>query len=123
MESYNSQIKKWANDTFGVIRDTAYQMGIQHRPNSSSPDSSINDIKVRTYTNGGRISRIAYRIRRHLVFVHKGVGKGTPINKAGQTNRIAKPFFNEAIADNIEELADIVAQETGDELTENILIK
>lgn len=58
-----------------------------------------------------------------MVYVHKGVGRGTPIEKVGQTNRKAKEWFNPVIDRRIDELADVVAEELGAALINNLLIK
>lgn len=121
--SYNSEVKGWGGGTLKKIKDAASSYDIKHRADSQSPNSSIKALNVRYALKEGRVRAIAYKIRRHLVFVHKGVGKETPISKAGSTNRKAKPFFNEPIDENIDQLADIVAEHTGDMISNNILIQ
>ncbi len=58
-----------------------------------------------------------------MVYVHKGVGRGTPIEKVGTTSRKPKELFNPVIDRRIDELADIVAEELGAALINNLLIK
>jgi hypothetical protein len=58
-----------------------------------------------------------------MIYVHKGVGRGTPIEKVGQTTRKPKPWFNPVVEKRIDELADIVAEEIGDSFLNNLLIK
>jgi hypothetical protein len=58
-----------------------------------------------------------------MVYVHKGVGRGTPIEKVGQTKRKAKEWYNPVIDRRIDELGDIVAEELGAAIVNNLFIK
>jgi hypothetical protein len=58
-----------------------------------------------------------------MIYVHKGVGRGTTIDQVGSTNRVAKPWFNPVIERKIDELADIVAEEIGSEIINKLLIR
>jgi hypothetical protein len=80
-------------------------------------------LTVRTPKKSGIISRISYTIPRHMIYVHKGVGRGTKIDQVGNTNRKAKPWFNPVIDANINKLADTVAEELGTEIINKMLIK
>jgi hypothetical protein len=123
---YNRDVKDWGKKIRTQVQTKAKSLGVKHRANSPSEDDSIHEIKDRYLTNekGGNIKRIRFVIRRHLVFVHKGVGKGVPIGLAGSKGtRKAKPFFNEVLDKGMEELADIAASHTGDEIVGRILIK
>ena len=58
-----------------------------------------------------------------MVFVHKGVGKGTPIGMVGSTNRKPKEWFNPVIDKRVELLADKVAEHSADIVVNNITIR
>ena len=58
-----------------------------------------------------------------MVFVHKGVGKGTPISRQGQTSRVAKEWFNPVMDKNIEDLADTLAEKQADLIVNNLEIR
>lgn len=124
-EEINQEIKKWAKDRQADIKQEINTQGIKHRKNSSSPGPSKDTIKARFRTDPqtGIINRIGFIMPRHMVYVHKGVGKETPIEKAGQTNRKAKPWFNPVISRKIDELADIVAVKLGASIINNVYIK
>ncbi len=118
----NARITDWAKGTEGDLKEEIKSLGIRHRANSKSPMAAVKALKT-TYRKGdGIINRISFRIPRHMIFVHKGVGRDTPIEKVGQTNRKAKPWFNPVIDKNIDELADIAAEEIGGAIINNLLI-
>ena len=117
MDNYNAEVRQWGNDTLGDIKRSGEQHNIQHVARSPSPDSSMKELHVAFSRREGFIKRIAYKLRRHLIFVHKGVGKHAP---AGSGKRKPKPIFD-PVDSNIDRLADIVADHTGDQLSNSIL--
>jgi hypothetical protein len=119
----NRKITQWATKTKAALISEMTALNIQHRSNSPSPRPAKQSVRQSTRKRGGLINRVGYNIPRHLVYVHKGVGRGTPIEKVGQTNRKAKEWFNPVIDKNIDELADVVAEEIGAAIVNNLLIK
>ncbi len=119
----NQKIDQWATSVLGELKQEIDIQGIRHEKRSSSPKAAKASLTKTTKKTSGMIERISYRIPRHMIFVHKGVGRGTPIEKAGTTKRKAKPWFNPVIERNIDQLADIVAEELGSALVNNLLIK
>jgi hypothetical protein len=65
-------------------------------------------------------TKVSFKFPQHMVFVHKGVGKGTPIAKAGTGTRKAKEWFEPPIERNIDKLGDIVAEELGESIVNNL---
>lgn len=121
MESikFTAEVTAWAKDRVSDMQQEAKSLGIEHRQNSSSPSSSIDGITRKTTMRYGVPSKISFKFARHLIFVHKGVGKGTPMSKVGTTARKAKPWFEPPIERNIEQLGDIVAEGLGDQVISN----
>jgi hypothetical protein len=119
----NAKIKLWGDQTLGKLKSEIGNLKIEHRANSTSPKAAANSTVVRTPKSGGLVSRVSYIFPRHMIYVHKGVGRGTKISEVGNTRRKAKPWFNPVIDQNIEELADIVASEMGAAIINNLLIK
>lgn len=119
----NARIVNWAKDVQGRLKQSIQAQGIRHSDKSKSPKAAADSLIVRTPKRQGLISRVSYGIPRHMIFVHKGVGRGTKINEVGNTKRVAKPWFNPVIEANIDNLADIVAEETGDAIVNNLLIQ
>lgn len=122
-DQVNKDIKKWAGRTRQELVNEISTQGITHRENSPSPKPAKQSIRQSTRQSQGIINRVGYNIPRHMVYVHKGVGRGTPIEKVGQTNRKPKPWFNPVIDRRIDELADIVAEGLGSAIINNLLIK
>lgn len=116
---FNQEVKAWAKDRVSDMQREAAKLGIEHRANSPSPSSSIDGITRKTSMRFGVPNKISFKFARHLIFVHKGVGKGTPISKVGTTTRKAKPWFEPPIERNIEQLGDIVANGLGDQVISN----
>lgn len=118
----NQAIRKWGNKTHKQLLREIIRLNIKNRKNSRSPKSAINSISLRFRTRGGVINRIGWVMPRHMIYVHKGVGKDTPIEKAGTTNRKAKEWYNPVVDQNMEELADVVAAELGQAIINKLAI-
>src|SRR5690606_25628217 len=101
------------------------KLNIKHETRSPSPRSSRDVLTGRVGTRQGMASRVGFRFPRHMVFVHKGVGKGVPASLAGSsvTTRKAKEWFNPVIDQNIDRLADIAADGLADITVGNIHIQ
>lgn len=119
----NGKIVGWSKEVLGKLKGRINELGIRHAANSNSPKAAENSLAIRTPKRYGLINRVSYCMPRHMIFVHKGVGRGTTIGQAGTTNRKAKPWFNPVIEENIDDLADIVAEEMGSEIVNKLLIK
>lgn len=85
---------------------------IKHSPESRSAVAALDLLSSSTTMKYGALSSIRFKFPRHMVFVHKGVGRGHPISNP----RKAKPWFNEILDKEIEVLADIVAENTADKI-------
>lgn len=91
------------------------------------------------------VSRVAFRFPRSLIWTHKGAGKGRAgkkgsrwVNKFGNTRstnsdslgkagtgaRKEKPWFTSVMdaPDGVNRLADIVAEETGDAIVNQLFV-
>ena len=64
----------------------------------------------------GEISRISLFLNKGEIMTHKGVGG------RGSSNRIPKPFFTPAADEFTNELADRLAEETGNTICRNLCI-
>jgi hypothetical protein len=120
---YNQEVKGWGKNTLSKIKSSGKDQGIQHRTNSKSDGSSIEAIKLSTAAKDGKIFRIRFVIRRHLVYVAKGVGNGTPIEKVGTTSRKPKPFLGDPIENSLPELTQIAAEHYGQNLINRLAEK
>ncbi|MEI7737077.1 MAG: hypothetical protein WCI49_16525 [Ferruginibacter sp.] len=119
----NEKISAWADKNLQAVKAEIDALGIQHRPKSPSPKASRNSITKKIRVRNGQIDKISYGMPRTMVFVHKGVGNGTPISKVGQTNRIAKQWFDNPTNRNFDELQQIVAENDATYVINNLSIK
>ena len=145
-DKQNERVLDWASKTVPALKGSANALGIIHRSNSNSPGPSLEKVKHRTKEIGGIIEVVSFRFPRSLIWPHKGAGKGMgglqgsswydrlgirhttdpdSLGKMGSGSRPEKPWFN-AVMDaptGVDELATIVAEESGDAIVNNILIK
>jgi hypothetical protein len=119
-QKLTTEVKSWAKQNESELKSEASRLGIIHRSDSTSNGSSVAAIKAQVTNRMGIPTKVSFKFARHLVFVHKGVGKGTPIAKAGSTSRRAKEWFEPPIDRNIDKLGDIVADNLGESIVNNL---
>lgn len=145
-DKQNERVTEWAQRTEASLKGSSNALGISHRADSPSPAASVDKIKNRLKLRGGIIEVVSFKFPRSLIWTHKGAGKGRgglqgsvwydrlgikhstnpeSFGKMGTGGRQAKPWFNNAIEapDGVEQLATIVAEESGDAIVNNLLIK
>lgn len=145
---FNEAIRTWGAAARAQLQSTGSTLGITHRANSPSSGDSLKKIKDKYgQDNTGFINKITFStINRSLIYTTYGAGKGragrkgsrwidkhgnrkstnpASLGKAGTGGRTAKPFIDVMLnsADGVEALADIVAENTGDAIIENIYVK
>jgi hypothetical protein len=146
LDKYNDRVKEWGRDTINRMAAQASAMAVVHRSDSPSKGSSIRKLKDKYRMKDGGVDQVSIKFPRSLIWTHKGAGKGRAgatgskwTDKYGQTKttkeaskgkmatlgRKAKPFFDRTLdgPNGVEQLADIVAEETGDVLINNMFIK
>lgn len=146
LDSYNDDVKQWADNLLKLIKSSGSGFSITHRENSPSPTASLNKFKNRLYLQGGAVNRIGINFPRSLIYTHKGAGKGRggvkgsrwvdkygtshttnpkSMGKMGTGGRKEKPFINKVLdgSQGMEKLADIVAEKIGDTIVGNLFIK
>lgn len=146
-DEFNSRVAGWGGDVAGKIR-----MSIRSLTTKGKGDL-VKSLRMDTRKDFGEIDRIGYKFNRYGVFVHKGVGRGYIMkggvvvkgyrpgkvlksmannsNKAlpdkialsGTINRKPKPWLNPVIDDNIEKLANMVAEMRADQVVKVTRIK
>jgi hypothetical protein len=122
-QQLNKDVNRWAKSNEADLKSEARSLGIEHRANSPSSSSSVEALKSKVSNRFGIVSKIGIKFPQHMVYVHKGVGKGTPIARQGMTNRKAKEWFNPVIDKNIEQLADIIADGLGESIVNRLNFK
>lgn len=145
-DKQNERVLDWASKMESGLKGHSAALGITHRANSPSPGSSVDKIKHRERYRTGVVEVISFKFPRSLIWPHKGAGKGRggllgsvwydklgirrttnpkSLGSMGTGGRMAKPWFNDTIegSGGVEELANIVAEESGDAIVNNLLIK
>jgi hypothetical protein len=123
MDAFNRDVSQWTKAAKDAAVAQISSLGIVHRENSKSPVPAQQALKTSQRKKAGVTSRISFRMPRHMVFVHKGVGKGTKITQVGSTNRKPKPWFNPVIEKALPDLLDIVADHQGTMVLNAVMIK
>jgi hypothetical protein len=123
VDAYNKDVSGWTKDTKAAVVSEMNALGIVHSENSKSPVSAQKALRTAIRKDAGVTNRVSFKIPRHMVFVHKGVGRGTRISQVGSTKRKPKPFLNPVIEKNIGKLGDIVADHQGTMIVNALMIK
>lgn len=110
-DSNNEIIREWDQQFRPKLDDSKSRLGIKHHRNRSNPKT-----RSKLYQDKGEINRIGVRMNKGLIFTHKGVGKSN-------ANRTAKPWFNPIAEQEVNELANRIAENTGDVVAGHILIQ
>jgi len=122
-DDVNEKIKLWGGNTKTLLQQRIGALGIRHTAKSQSPRAAANSLRDTYRKRQGLINRIGYTMPRHMIYVHKGVGRGTPIERVGESGRKAKEWYNPVVEKEVEGLADIMAQELGAGIINRLLIR
>lgn len=123
IDGFNRKVTQWAEDTQKDVRAELDALRVVHAKYSRSPVSFKKALKAKLRLRSGEVSSIGISFPRHGVFVHKGVGKGTPVSRIGTTKRKAKPFLNPVLDKNLVRLSEIAADHMGNITVNSIKIK
>lgn len=122
-KAYNAAVGKWARNTKAAAIAEGRRLGIK------SEHGTLDNMRNSYGRRNGEIIRVSFGMKRHLIYVHKGVGRGWPIVRQGGVGaalsggRKPKPFLNNIIDKRINMLADDVAKFRGDIVVDNIKIR
>ena len=111
MEAFNAEIRKWGSKVKTQLLASIDTNSIRGKILKAS-------LKNNYYEDYGEIYRIGFSFRPEGVYVHKGVGRGYPMQggkvvKTSKTvgwNRKPKPWFNPVIDTNMNELKEIIGR-------------
>lgn len=117
---YNNIIRNWNWPMPGYLKNQMRKLEVK----SYSGDLYA-ALDFKYYQKYGQIFRIRYRMPKQGVWIHKGVGRGTPISKAGspQTKRKVKDWFNSPIQKPLERLAGQLANEGAELILNSVGIR
>ncbi len=119
----NGEIKQWTGKTSALAKMEMRKLNI-------ASGSGVNSFRGKVYSDKfGDASHIGFGMKKHMIFVHKGVGRGYPIDKAkkiaapGTKTRIEKPFLNPILDKQVPILADTVVSHVADAAVKGFQIK
>lgn len=119
----NGKILAWHEKNFNSLKSEMDALGIKHEKRSPSPKALRNAITKKYRTRNGIIDKLSYGMPRSAIYVHKGVGKDTPIAKQGTTARKAKRWYSNPLDRNLPDLQEIVADADASYVLNNLTIK
>lgn len=117
IERVNKVVRDWKDGTMGDLKGQFAQLNIVHRANSPSDRPAEKSLRGLVGLAYGLASKVGFKFPRHMVFVHKGVGRGDT------SNRTAKEWFNPVMEKQVDQLADDLAEEHAELAVKAIRIK
>jgi hypothetical protein len=146
LERYNERIKETGKEVLDDIKEKANEMNIQHRSDSPSNGSSVAAMKDKYKVKDDAVNVISFTVRRSLIYRHKGAGKGKggthgsswvdkfgvrkstnpkSFGKMNTGNRTEAPFINDVLNSpkGVDKIATVAAEELGDAIVNNMLVK
>lgn len=132
-------VKKWSGETLQSVK-SSYLSLINSRKRSGD---GLDTLKVTHKMDHGEVSRVSFKMARHLVFVHGGFGKGIGGQKgsswldkfgtrkktnpkslgANKGRRKAKEWLNPVLDRELPKLADSLLEEKIDTAVKAIYLK
>lgn len=122
LDATNARVKAKVQDAVNRMKSRQSSLGMRHGQNKDETDK-LTQIRTRITERDGLAEKVRFRFKRSGVFVHMGVGKGTPKNRVGSTSRKAKEWFNPEIQKLADELADDVFDSFVEVKVDKLLIK
>lgn len=123
----NTEVQAWTKTTTALAKKKMRELGIGAGTDEGKGIASFNG-KVKG-DNFGDAESIGFKMKKYMVFVHKGVGRGFPISKVnkgpvpGKTVRYEKPFLNPILDERVPLLADTVQKHIADATIRGFEIK
>ena len=111
IQEFNEQVKKWADTTQQSILFRLNSLGLRGRGELAQ------SLKYKVKYADGQAYRISFSFVRHGIFIHLGVGRGSPTTAPVRPRR---DWIRLPIDQQIEALADIAAEYYGDKAMSQI---
>lgn len=123
----NNEVQAWTKTTAALAKKKMRDLGIGA---GTDPGQGIAKFRGTVKADQwGDANSIGFGMKKYMVFVHKGVGRGYPISKVlkgpvpGKTVRFEKPFLNPILDQRVPELADTVQKYIADATVRGFEIK
>lgn len=119
IDQLNNNIEQWDEDNKRDVLSEMDSLGIQHYKYSPNKTPLRKAFKSTLRKRFDLVDRITYKMPRSAIFLHKGVSRGH-----GKDNpRKAKEWYQPVVDNNIDKLADIVADGQGTLVINSLKIK
>lgn len=126
INTFNLGVNQWFSKILSKLKGEFSKQDIRHRKNSTSLSPAIDMMEQKTHKKEGIVNKGSIKFPQHMVYVHKGVGNHVPASLAGTAaagNRKPKDWFNQVIDANIDDLANVLAENSADIAVEKFYIK
>lgn len=140
IDEYNKRVSAWGSALAGKIRSSIRSLA------SKGKGDLVKSLRLKTKKWYGEVDLLAYHFVRHGVFAQKGVGRGyymaggvvirgdkpgkvlnartldvnnrlrQVVLRSAKVNRKPTEWFNPVVAENIEGLADLIAEMNSDRM-------
>lgn len=138
LEEYNKRVTEWGSKLGNKIRASIRSL------TSKGKGDLVKSLRLKAKKWYGEVDLLTYQFDRHGVFVHKGVGRGYHMEggrvvrgdkpgkvltaltvnqklhqvvlKSARVNRKPAEWFNPVVAENIEGLANLIAEMDADRM-------
>lgn len=111
IQEFNERVEKWANTTNQAILFRLTALSLRGRGELSR------SLKYKVKYADGQAYRVSFSFARHGIFIHLGVGRGSPKTAPVRPRR---DWIRLPIDQHLEELADIAAEYYGDKAMSQI---
>ena len=119
IDQLNNSIEQWDEDNKRDVLSEMDSLGIKHYKYSPNKTPLRKAFKSTLRKRFDLVDRITYKMPRSAIFLHKGVSRGH-----GKDNpRKAKEWYQPVVDNNIDKLADVVADGQGTLVINSLKIK
>lgn len=127
VSEFNKDVKAWALVTKQQLQfklaslDLATQIDVLQKARAGRKPLSRS---IRSYVKNdfGQAEIIRFSFFQHGWFFDRGVGAETPIASAGTGKRQPKPWIDDILESQVEQLADTIVEIYGDDVVDNLKI-
>lgn len=128
VRKFNKDVNAWARVTRQDLEfklaslDLTTQIELLQKARAGREPLSTS-IKKYVKKDFGQAEIIRFSFFKHGWFFDRGVGRGTPIASAGTGKRQPKPWIDDILESQVEELADMIVEVYGDQVVDDIKIR
>lgn len=119
LDLIDQEVRDWSQATRKKLAFRLASLNLQERARLDGEVSLLRSLRAGLNRRGGEINSVFFRFARHGIFLEHGVGRGRPKGSAAAES-LKKPWLSVVLPDEIEILADMLANEYADLAAENL---